>query len=121
MVDILKSHIQDAIIRLPGLPYNVGGNHENERPTAVGLKRFATEGLRRRNAERDQETDSMKRSLYDIKDTQTQDLIVQTDNTNYLTRRNPLSSSAAVSTLFTRCFFAIQIVEFLRKSIFKSK
>lgn len=103
MVDVLKSHVQDAIsvIRLPGLPYNTGTNHESERPTAIGLKRQATEKIRRRNEERDQEKQLIDKSLYNIKELQSQDLTVQLDRNQFIR-----SSVPKVSAL-TFCCFAV--------------
>lgn len=73
MVDVLNNYVQDAIsvVRLHRRPCNSDGTDHNpdERPTAFGLKRNATEKQRIRNEIKDQEKKFIDRSLYQIKET----------------------------------------------------
>lgn len=72
MVDVLSNYFQDAIsvVRLHRRPSNEDGTEHNpdERPTAFGLKRNATEKLRLRNEQQYQEKQFNDRQLYQIKE-----------------------------------------------------
>lgn len=88
MVDVLNNYVQEAIsvVRLHRRPCNADGTDHSpdERPTLFGLKRNATEKLRLRNEQRDQEKKFNDRSLYQIKESPLPNLL--THSTKQLTR-----------------------------------
>lgn len=72
MIDVFNNYVQDAIsvVRLHRRPSNEDGTEHipDERPTAFGLKRNATEKLRLRNEQQYLEKQFNDRQLYQIKE-----------------------------------------------------
>lgn len=70
MVDVLQNYMQEAIsvVRLPRRAKITDQNHDDERPTAFGLRRTVTEKQRLRNQSKEQEKQYADRELYQIKE-----------------------------------------------------
>lgn len=109
MVVVLNNYVQDAIsvVRLHRRPSNEDGTLHNpdERPTAFGLKRNATEKIRLRNEQQFHEKQFNDRQLYQIKESPLPNLLPYSSKQITRLACKYCVPSKAVSTHFYHLIF----------------
>lgn len=93
MVDVLQNYMQDAI-SLVRMQRTDASNHDEHGTTDYGAKRRATERQRLRNQYKEQEKQSIDRSLYQIKETSLQSLQIPSNTLNGLACKMCTTSNA---------------------------
>lgn len=116
MVVVLNNYVQDAIsvVRLHRRPSNEDSTEHSpdERPTAFGLKRNATEKLRLRNEQQYHEKQFNDRQLYQIKESPLPVLLPYSSKQPTRSACKYCVPSKAVSINFLRFIFICMHCEF---------